>query len=192
MAAVLGGVLLLSNAAWAAGCSIPIFGQPRQLNLDIVGTVYGAAIGDFNNDGRTDLAVTSPAGIGILFGTGQGGFSAPQTVLTNVCDTLLVADLNGDGKLDLLARGESGSGWWLFLGNGNGAFASQAIALDTSYLIAEALSDLNHDGKPDLALITTDGLRVSLNRGDGSFGPAVTYSLSPGLHRGPGGQRLQQ
>ena len=110
-----------------------------------------------------------------------GGTAAPP-------GSLAVADVNGDGKPDLIVAntpvGGGVSSVGVLLGNGDGTF--QPVVQNTSVaqvgeLNALAVGDVNGDGKPDLVVITCcDGNQeaqaaVLLGNGDGTFQPAVTY-----------------
>ncbi len=82
--------------------------------------------------------------------------------------SLALDDLNGDGKLDLIAA--FGQGVWTFRGNGDGTFqagARQALAAAQTFAVA----DLNGDGKPDIVLTAPQSpqLNAFLGNGDGTF-----------------------
>jgi FG-GAP-like repeat len=136
--------------------------------------------GDFNKDGAPDIAVASdgslsqtPSGVTILLGKGDGTFTGGATVpLTSVGYSLVAADFNGDGKLDLAVKT---GGFAVLLGIGNGTFQKPVLYFLNSSNLREA--DVNGDGIPDLVSGTIYGEAVGfgylLGNGDGSFQPEV-------------------
>jgi len=145
--------------------------------------------GDFNADGNQDLAVAydplsfAAGSVTIMLGDGRGGFRslAPVAMPGDVIG-LNAADLNRDGKLDLIARylTNQGGGLSVALGKGDGTF--QAASANTTVASASGIvvADLNGDGNPDVVL--TDGLEPSylLGKGDGTFRPEVLFPSGPG------------
>ncbi len=90
---------------------------------------------------------------------------------------MTVADLNKDGKLDLVVSGSGTSAVTVLLGNGDGTFHAAAATLtageDPGTVIA---ADLNHDQKLDLAVANLDGtVSIFLGNGDGSFQTAMNF-----------------
>src|ERR1035441_8536442 len=157
-------------------------------------TPYAIAVGDFNGDGRLDLALWGISGPGntsevvIFLGNGNGTlkysntYAAPNsTDLYPGSNSLFVADFNGDGKLDLAALTPY-NGVFIFLGNGDGTFkpAVGYSTVDPNYpsktdAVGMAVGDLNGDGKLDIAVTENSGMAVLLNNGNGTFGTATYY-----------------
>jgi len=125
------------------------------------------AVGDVNGDGIPDLVVASPCQeacteygvLSVLLGNGDGTFR-PATTYSSAgvwTYSVAVADLRGNGTLDLVAtntgfEGAPGS-VGVLLGNGDGTF-QPAVSYDTGgYLAASvAIGDVNGDGIPDLVV----------------------------------------
>lgn len=146
------------------------------------------AIADVNGDGKPDLVVADSSicdgdcgdgVVGILLGNGDGTFQ-PAVVYDGgpgYAVGVAVADVNGDGKLDLVVANQAVA---VLLGNGDGTFqpgvayglAGDAPVEPNSVVVA----DVNGDGKPDL-LVSLYGAQVDvlLGNGDGTFQPAVVY-----------------
>jgi len=139
----------------------------------------GIVSGDLNGDGKPDLVVTThtiaePLAIYVLLGNGDGTFSSPSQVFSGCCSGLAVADLNGDGKLDIAFSGISGL--WVYLGNGDGTFNPGPHSAGVASGRPPAIADLNGDGKLDIAFALQDGgIGVALGNGDGTFGPFKVY-----------------
>src|SRR3989442_3755830 len=165
------------------------------------------AVADVNTHGKPDVVVANNCGtstcdasaVGVLLGNGDGTFQAavdyPSGGLSP--SSVVVGDVNGDGKPDLLvgnfylgngnySRGSVG----LLLGNGDGTFQGP-VSFDSGgeYAYGVALGDINGDGKLDLLVANfcadstcaSGGVSVFLGKGDGSFQPVVTYG-SGGLN----------
>ena len=115
------------------------------------------AFGDFNKDGHLDAAVTNGTTLGILLGNGTGGFQAGTSDPINTSSHLQVADLNGDGNLDVLTN--SGD---VAYGRGDGTFYAP-VAMPGLAGTTAAVGDFNGDLSPDVVTSTTGGVSVSLN-----------------------------
>ncbi|PYL01437.1 MAG: hypothetical protein DME19_01680 [Verrucomicrobia bacterium] len=138
------------------------------------------AIGDFNRDGKVDLAVANSGGVSVLSGIGDGTFQNAVNYATGgSASSVVVGDFNGDGKPDLAVNNSGGVS--VLLGNGDGTFqaaANYGIAGATSSVVAR---DFNGDGKTDLAVASattpssSDNVSVLLGNGDGTLQAAVPY-----------------
>lgn len=152
------------------------------------GTPDGVAVGDFNRDGKLDIAVgvlgavkvTLGDGTGANFGTGQ--FFTVQTTGPFGSIALTVGDFNEDGKQDLAVVIETRPNAFILLGDGTGGFgAATGFAAGTGPL-SVAVGDFNGDGKLDLAVANTGGGSVSIlgGNGAGSFSSEGGFSLGAG------------
>ena len=173
----------------ASGSPVPVTPNP-----------WYVAVEDLNRDGRQDLAVahagvTLVGGVRvfgqevtILLGDGSGRFSqAPNSPIRVglVPYGMAIADLNGDGKLDLAVPNQFSSTISLLFGNGDGTFVQTAgppvpPGSAPSWIAAE---DYDGDRDIDLAITLKGNQTVAIFLGDGAggFGPG---SLNP-VGRGP-------
>jgi hypothetical protein len=141
------------------------------------------AVADVNGDGKPDVIVTNQGfepgalgPVGVLLGNGDGTFQPAVTYSSGASSALFaaVADVNGDGKLDLLVANEVGT-VGVLLGNGDGTFQAAVVydsGQDVSNFIVAA--DLRGDGRLDI-VVTGDTVNVLLGNGDGTFQPAISY-----------------
>ncbi len=149
-------------------------------------------VADFNNDGHLDLAVGNALTgqtVSTLLGNGDGTFEAPIATLIQDGDPgdLAVADLNGDGKLDLAVASGAGKSVYVLLGNGDGTFAIPVAYAIPGYSVSIAIGDFNGDGRLDLAVngnndIGSTSTSILIGKGDGTFGSATSYTS--GITRG--------
>ena len=131
----------------------------------------GIVTGDFNGDGKADLAVAtiSSNSVSILLGNGDGTFRTPTTVGISPLQ-VVVADLNG---ADLAVTNQGSNTVSVLLGNGMGGFTvapgSPVAAGSGPFGIATA--DVNGDGHADLAVtnLNSNSVSVLLGNGDGTF-----------------------
>jgi hypothetical protein len=149
------------------------FNAPRV--YPIPGDPQSVAVGDFNGDGRPDVAVASLSGqVTVMLSDGAGGFKTAIVAATgHGLGSVIAVDLNGDGNLDLVVANNS---VWVLLGNGDGAF-QKAVSYAAGSAQAVAAGDFNGDGVLDLAAANYSSGTVSilLGKGDGTFLPAASY-----------------
>jgi Bacterial Ig-like domain (group 3)/FG-GAP-like repeat/FG-GAP repeat len=185
------------------------FAAEQDYALPVPSPVVSLATGDFNGDGIADVAVgvnpgpgnTGASGVYVLLGQANGTLAAPVKIDASLNPTgLAVADINGDGKTDLIvadqgladyvgASDQVNGAVHVYLGNANGTFTAVASPTTsaTNYSIV-ALGDLNGDGKPDLIIAGnvagtspasgTPSVYTLLGNGDGTFQAATTTSLA--------------
>ena len=150
---------------------------------------FTLATGDINNDGNLDLIVTSiddvsSGGIAVLLGNGDGTFQTPVLFTNDHGTTLTVAlaDVNGDGSLDLLA-GSSAGGVDVFLGNGDGTFQAPVNYGSSlgSQINKVAVADMNGDGFLDIVVANGSSISVLTGMGNGTFNAPVSIAASGSL-----------
>lgn len=141
------------------------------------------AVGDLNGDGKPDLITSTEAGMDVYLGNGDGTFTFSnqlQPALNFIgypnYAAAAIADIDGDGKPDLIYMGGFRENIFstvpqlvVLPGNGDGTFGTpKTFPLQIQYTSLH-VSDLNHDGKPDLVLSSSNALAVLMNTG-GGFG----------------------
>ncbi|HEV3304992.1 MAG TPA: FG-GAP-like repeat-containing protein [Candidatus Sulfotelmatobacter sp.] len=148
----------------------------------------GLGVGDFNHDGKLDLAIGEQFGgssqVQIYLGNGNGTFQLGNTYAVGVSpNSIAVADLRKNGKLDLAVACSGTGAIFVLLGNGNGTFQQAVSYTGPGFAYWVAVADLNGDGKLDLAGANfslgtsppTTEVSIFLGNGDGTFGPPTNY-----------------
>ncbi|HEY2383297.1 MAG TPA: FG-GAP-like repeat-containing protein [Terriglobia bacterium] len=147
------------------------------------------AIGDFNSDGIPDLAAANgTAGtIGILLGNGNGSFQTAIPVNAGNPNHLVIADMNGDGKEDVIATSQSApNAVGILLSNGNGTFQpyqSYNTNQGGSGTRGLSIADFNGDGRPDIVAAnwTSNIASVMVNNGAGALATLTDVTVGSGL-----------
>jgi len=160
-------------------------------NTTINGSPWAIAAGDFNGDGKMDVAVTDQtlAVVWILLGNADGTLQNPVSlpvgtpvVYDNLQPSIIAADFNNDGIIDLAMLNTDPETISVLLGNGNGTFKTAVLSpvgsvVNSGAIGYVAFADLNHDGNLDLAVAYkgSNSIAILLGSGNGTFRPAKSY-----------------
>jgi hypothetical protein len=147
--------------------------------------IDGLAAGDFNGDGKPDLAAANynSNNVVIMLGNGDGTFQpAPDALRAFGPVSIAAGDINQDGKADLIVGNYFASKIAVFRGNGDGTFQAPTFYDVGNDPVGVAIADLNGDTKPDLAVVNVNDHFVSIfeGKGDGTFEDGVNYGASKG------------
>ena len=188
-----GACLPAANFGWQAGGtpgSFNITGLAYPSGFDLGGAPQAKeamlAVGDFNGDGKTDLAVIGATNGDIFLSNGDGTFTIKGIVYPSGFNLgpamqanelrVVSADINGDGKTDIVAIG--GPNGDVFLSNSDGAFTITGLVYPSGFDLTVALqsnaaqavaADINRDGRADIVVIGGPNGDVFLSNGDGTF-----------------------
>jgi hypothetical protein len=166
----------------------PAAGSPFQAP----GGAGPVAIGDFNGDGKLDVAIGNQfsSSVSVLLGDGEGGLSpasAGASPLSGPASDLATGDFNRDGSLDVAALSLSGAS--VLLGDGDGGFSlapgspfSTANGSGSGEPFLMTLADFDRDAELDLAVVNRNpvNLSVLLGEGNGAFSAAAGSPYSTG------------
>jgi hypothetical protein len=151
------------------------------------------ALGDMDGDGDLDVVVAGPENysiytpgrVSVLMNQGDATLTPPVSYPTGGLQTqcVVLADLDSDSDLDVVAANPNSSSLSMLLNQGGGALASPLVqdlpGLPPSFLAA---ADLNGDGVPDLAVAKSNGPQAVftlVGLGDGTFTLGAIYYPSP-------------
>jgi hypothetical protein len=165
--------------------------QP-EADLSIPSSVpVGATVGDFNGDGIPDLAVTlaqdGTNGVAVALGVGDGTFLTPviyqatlqdQSFSTPQPTYIQTADIDGDGKLDLVYTNSNYATVGVLFGIGDGTFYAPVEFPAGGYAYGITLADLNHDGTLDVVTGNDDYSGVTTLFSLNGTGTAADYGVT--------------
>jgi len=149
-------------------------------NVDSGLATQGIAAADLNHDKKIDIVLATELGLVPFLNNGKGVFTPKPLVGSGLYMTLVdIADVNGDGKPDLVGADLVGS-VRIFLGKGTGVFTNGAdypVGVGVSQELALVLGDFNNDGHLDFAVGNNQGGQVlsALGNGDGTFRTTTEY-----------------
>jgi hypothetical protein len=193
-----GNVSVLTNAGNDAAGNVQF--QPA-INSDVYGSPTSVAVGDFDNDGRMDLAATSTTTtvvggyygyyggyyptiqtdgyVNVLLGHGNGTFDPAQSIWVNSTDLgdLATGDFNGDGKLDVVVADGTTVDPTVLLGNGDGTFKAVYHYTGGSGPDAVVVGNFNGDTFPDVAVSNYYSGNVSVLLNDTDWRSVVVSGL---------------
>lgn len=150
----------------------------------------GVAIGDTRHTGRNDIAVTCfhTAQLEVFLNAtpglpnpppAQATFESPEIYSTDSNPTSLVmADFNRDGNLDIVTGNSIANDVSFFGGNGDGSFKPAVNSFALNFPDSIAVGDVNGDGIPDLVTVAANFNQVAilLGKGDGTFQQRVEFA----------------
>ncbi len=176
-------IFILKNGSTAGSISFT-----STIKIDLPGTYFSLTTGDFNNDGKEDIAVTkaSPTKEVVIL-TNQStstsiSFSAPVSLTPQ--DTpfgIDVADIDGDKDADIIvgnfvidpAIPAASREVSVFLNNGSGTFTKSSVLSNQKFSRNVKVGDLDGDSKPDIAFTTVTGNSVDIVRNTNCFQPQI-------------------
>ncbi|MGE3808613.1 MAG: FG-GAP-like repeat-containing protein, partial [Gemmataceae bacterium] len=143
----------------------------------------GVAVADFDADGRTDIVLSNA--LDFFRGSGDGNLQAPPLLrIENASNTMLTADVNGDGAADIVTSTSQNTGFYVRLNQGDGNFDPAVfypVGVPGAAVTGLVAGDFNGDGRVDLAAYDGPGIPISI---DDVFDPQLGFTIPPGFGLG--------
>jgi uncharacterized delta-60 repeat protein len=143
---------------------------------------YDMLTADLNGDGKPDLWLRTAGGFEVLLNNGDGTFQPPIVTSTSIGFHPCVADINGDGKMDIVGQNTANNGTFsVWLGNGNGTFQAPYMVNAGLTVANLVVADLNGDGRPDVVAVNsgqTASLSAIFNAGNNTFAAPILTGLT--------------
>ena len=165
------------------------FSSPISYPMNTGSAPYSVAVADINGDSNRDIIVANSGtdNVGVLLNKGNGTFSAKATYSTNPGSSprsVAVADVNGDGRVDIVVANTIADNIGVLLNAGNGIFSTPVTYAtgNGSAPSAVAVGDINADGKTDIIVANhgSDNVGVFFSSVSGKFSAQKTYSTGKG------------
>lgn len=157
------------------GAALPDFGAPV-FYPELAAGPYNRAIatGDLNGDRRADLIVGQTVGVKVAFGDGRGGMSAGTPAGTGATpNSIAVADLDGDGDIDIVTSNQGGTGntFSVLFNNGSGTFGVEnTYTMPAGHKSLKVTTgDVTGDGRPEVVALSDKLVTIWTNNGAGSL-----------------------
>ena len=175
-------VCIAGGAAFAAGADTAAalsFTPP--IDYGVGGRPADLASADVNRDGRPDIVASAGDGISILLWRGSGRFArATHIPLEHQPGAIAVADVDGDGAVDVVTAGSDDDTVTVLLGDGAGSFIARGTYPTGKDPRDVVIGDVTGDGVADVATADQDAGAVSVLRGDGSGALLPPLDLATG------------
>ena len=183
---------LLFSLGFLAGDSTARIPRFRQVSIPVDRGPRWVAVADVNHDGNPDILVANAdaGSISVLLGDGKGKFSrGPGSPIPagHLPNDLAIADMNGDGNLDVVIPNHQSAYLTILLGDGTGKFApapgSPFDSRSNPHPHGVAVADFDGDGKPDVVTDSWAVNQIELLSGNGKGGLRLPGHLFPVGHR---------